>query len=204
MLVARNMKSLLLCGAVLAAAPLLAPGCGRFPLDPSGTASVDAAGAATAPADGNMAPAPQLRGTWSGQVQVNAPGFAWGPFDRLTLGFNDDSTLNAMQFASEHSPPHIFGPAAPDFPLQGSRVVPLTEGSTYSVQVTVETTDFASDHFHLRYRVVGVNTMTATTDYVDDLTGRLDNGVLDVAYSMTGTFLIAPIGANASGQLRPD
>jgi hypothetical protein len=192
--------------AVLAGAPLLALACGRLPLDPPGTASVDApdAATATASADVNVAPAPQLRGTWSGEVQVSAPGFAWGPFDRLTLGFNDDGTLAAMQFASNHSPPHTFGPTAPDFPLQGSRVVPLTQGSVFNVQVTVETADFASDHFHLRYRVVGVNTMMATTDYVDDLTGRIDNGVLDVSYSMDGTILIAPIGANASGELRPD
>ncbi len=199
------MKSLLLCGAVFAAAPLLAPGCGRFPLDPSGTASVDAAdpATATATADGNVAPAPQLRGTWSGQVQVSAPGFAWGPFDRLTLGFNDDGTLNAMQFASDHSPPHTFGPSAPDFPLQGSRVVPLTKGSVYNVEVTVQTADFASDRFHLR--------SGRRRQHDDGHHGlrrrshrRLDNGVLDVAYSMTGTLLIAPIGANASGQLRPD
>ena len=46
--------------------------------------------------------------------------------------------------------------------------------------------------------------MMATTDYIDDLSGRLDNGVLEVSYSMNGTILIAPIGAKASGQLRPD
>jgi hypothetical protein len=202
MLIVRDMQSSLLRYAVLTGAPLLALACGRLPLDPSGTTSVDAPDAATA--DVNVTPAAQLRGTWSGEVQVSAPGFAWGPFDRLTLGFNDDGTLTAMQFASNHSPPHTFGPSAPNFPLQGSRVVPLTHGSGFTVQVTVEAAEFASDHFHLRYRVVGVNTMMATTDYIDDLTGHIDNGVLDVTYSMDGTILIAPIGAKASGQLRPD
>lgn len=202
MLVARDMQRSLLRSTVLAGAPLLVLACGRLPLDQSGTVPVGAPDhddAAT-----SVTPAPQLRGTWSGEVQVSAPGFAWGPFDRLTLGFNDDGTLAAMQFASNHSPPHTFGPTAPDFPLQGSRLVPLTRGSVFTVQVTVETADFASGNFHLRYRVVGVNTMMATTDYIDDLSGSIDNGVLDVTYSMNGTILIAPIGANASGQLRPD
>jgi len=205
MLLAKVMMSRTTCRrALIAAGPLLALACGRIPLDPSGTAPVDAPDGGTSAADVTVAPAPRLTGTWSGEVQVSAPNFSWGPFDRLTLGFNPDGTLAAMQFASNHSPPHTFGPAAPDFPLQGSRDVPLTHGSLFSVRVTVVTSDFASDHFHLRYRVVGINTMNATTDYVDDLSGQLDNGVLHVSYSMTGTILIAPINAVASGQLRPD
>ena len=144
-----------------------------------------------------------LSGIWSGELPVSAPGFAWGPFDRLTISFTADRTLGGLEFASHLPPPHTFGSGAVDFPLQGTRDVPLVHGSIYTVRVTVETADFVRDHFHLRYRVVGVGA-TPNTDYVEDVTGQLNGAALDVTYSLVGTLLIAPIAANASGHLRAE
>ena len=142
-----------------------------------------------------------LHGIWSGQVSVSAPGLAWGPFDALTLGFADDGTLSALQFAGSVLPPHTFGSGPDDYPLEGSRQAPLTAGSSFTVQVTVNAANFASDDLDFSYRITGVGD-SPDTDYVEETKGQLQNGVLHVSYSATGTYLIVPIAATASGDLR--
>lgn len=155
-------------------------------------------GALQRPGDG-----PRIQGVWSGELQISAPGFAWGPFDRLTLGFAADGTLNASQFAAGIDPPHTYGVGADDFPLEDSRDVPLTLGSGFDVHVTVETAEFARDHFDLAYHVVGTGD-TPDTDYVEETAGQVDGTTMHVTYSMTGTYLGPSIAATGSGDLRPD
>jgi hypothetical protein len=155
-------------------------------------------GALQRPGDG-----PHIHVVWSGEVQISAPGFAWGPFDRLTLGFAADGTLNASQFAAGIDPPHTYGAGPNDFPLEDSRDVPLTTGSSFEVHVTVQTAEFASDRFDLAYHVAGTGD-TPDTDYVEETAGQLDGTTMHVTYSMTGTYLGPPIAATGSGDLRPD
>ena len=69
--------------------------------------------------------------------------------------------------------------------------------------MTVETAEFERDRFHLRTHIVGTGA-TPTTDYVEDVSGQLVGGAIDVTYSATGTLLVEPIAALASGELRPD
>jgi hypothetical protein len=189
----------------LASAASLAISCGgRSALDPgdTGPAAGDPSSKPTT-ATNPPAAAATLAGTWSGDLPVSAPGIHWGPTDHLTIVFAPDGTLQALQFASNIAPPHTFGSAAGDFPLQGTRDETLTPASPFTVQVTVEADERASDHFHMRYRVVGTGD-TPATDYVEDVSGQLGGGVLHVDYTMNGTLLVAPIGGTASGDLRPD
>jgi hypothetical protein len=190
--------------ALLLGAPLLVISCEREPLDPSevGLIPVGDAGPVTTPTsspDGAV----ELTGIWSGELRVSAPGFDWGPLDGFTIRLNADGSLATLQFASSFPPPHTFGSQPADFPLQGSRDAPFTPGSVYTVQVTVETADFESDRFHLRTRIVSTGA-TPSTDYVEDVSGQLVGGAIDVTYAATGTLLIVPISALASGELRPD
>lgn len=183
-------------------APLLLISCGREPLEPSDTVPSSAGDAGAASPDVPNAGA-KLNGTWSGELSVNAVGISWGPFARLTISFGADGTVSALQFASNFPPPHTYGSAPEDFPLQGTRDLHLVPHSVYTIRATVEAADFGADHFHLRHHVVGTGT-TPPTDYVEDVAGKLEGGTLNVTYSFNGTLLIASIAASASGQLRPD
>jgi hypothetical protein len=188
--------------ALVAAALLLVISCGREPLDPLDVDPTPADAGAATPTTPPPDQGPSLSGIWSGDLQVSAPGLHWGPTDRFTIAFNADGSVASMQFASRALPPHTFGSGPEDFPLQGTRDAPLTPGSIYTTEVTVEVAAFARDRFHLRYHVVGTGA-TPSTDYVEDVSGQLVDGSLDVTYSATGTLLILPITATASGQLQP-
>jgi hypothetical protein len=182
--------------------------CGRPPLDPGGPNMVAAGDAGQDSTNPNMTgtttPATAaLHGTWSGELSVSAPGFAWGPFDRLTMRFASDGTVQAMQFASGFPPPHTYGSGTGDFPLQGSRDAPIAGGSSYPVSVTVEAADFGSDRFHMRYHIVDADG-TPHTDYVEEVSGQLQGAGLQISYSATGTLIAVPIAATASGQLLAD
>ena len=185
------------CAAALFAA------CGRVALDdpegdvPTTAATVDAGIEAAV----SNAATTTLQGIWSGELPVSAPGFAWGPFDRLTLSFDASYALTGQQWGAHIAPPHTFGPDAPAYPQQGTRDVPLVPGSLFPVHVTVLTADFASDHFHMRYRVEGLSD-TPKTDYVEDTSGQITGDKLHVVYALDGTLLIAPIAARASGDLQ--
>jgi hypothetical protein len=182
--------------AVVAA--LAAVSCSHGPLQTGDTDFVPGGGGQDA--SPTSVTVPPLNGVWSGAVSASAPGFAWGPQDTLTLAFNADGSLESIKFGSNFPPPHVFGTATDTYPLQGMRDVPLTPGSGYSVSVTVQIADFARDHFHLRYHIVGIGG-TPATDYVEDVSGQLQGMSLAVTYTATGTLLAAPIGAKASGQL---
>ena len=190
----------------LAAGALLVLACGREPIDPIGTGTGAGGGTATGTDTSNTTTTSvgtsQLSGVWSGEVQVSAPGFAWGPYDRLTANFAPDDTLTGFQFGSSILPARTFGAGAADFPLQGSRDVALGGGG-YRVRVTMNTAQFASDHFDVRYHAVGIDS-TPSTDYVEELSGQAAGGVLTIKYSLNGVLFIAPIAATASGNLRPN
>jgi hypothetical protein len=189
--------------ALLVVAPLFVLACGRHPLEPGDLERVpppDAGAVATPLPDAGEA-VETLDGVWSGQLAASSPGITWGPYDRLTIGFAPDSTVTALQWASNFPPTHTFGSGPLDYPLQGQRDARLTGASIYTVRVTVETADFGPSRFHLRYRVVGTG-QTPDTNYVVDVSGQLDGGVLDVAYSATGRLLAVALAARASGELR--
>ena len=185
--------------ALVSAAALFAIGCDVAPLDPTPPPPVDAGSDATAspPSPTSMV---ALVGIWSGQISVSAPGFAWGPFDRLTIAFDANHAPTAVQFASNFPPPHTFGPQSPTYPLEGTRDVPLVTDSTFTVRATVLAADFQTDRFHLRHRIESIGD-TPGTDYVEDLLGQLAGDTLQVQYAADGTLLTAVIHANASGDL---
>jgi hypothetical protein len=184
---------------------LLASACGRESLLPPGRTptevTTDAGPTPTTPPPDTGA---SLRGDWSGVLAANAPDFAFGPFQRLTLVFDDTPVLLFLGWDDvSFLPKHSYGPRAPAFPLTGEREIPFTDGSLFTVHVTVMVSEFSRDHFHLRYRVVGTG-MTVDTDYVEDVSGRLTaGGLLEIRYSLTGRLLGPAINATASGEIRP-
>lgn len=183
--------------AVFICAAMAVSACGREPLDTGDvTAPPPTSMQATSPSDDG----PTIGGLWSGELPASAPGFGWGPFDRLTLQFGADDRLVALQWQGNILPPHTYSASGSGFPLQGERDAPLTGGSLYTVHVTVVGSEFAADHFRFRYRVVGTGA-TPRTDYIEDISGQLAGGTLRVTYSLTGTLLIAPIAATAAGNL---
>jgi hypothetical protein len=123
-----------------------------------------------------------------------------GPkLDRLVVEFSADDQLTYFQFGDGIFG-HCFGTKPGDFPLGGTAVV--TGGSSgFSYVSEVREASFAPTVFSFRHHVVNLGSETAATDYIEGLSGTIQNGQLSIHWDFEGLLWIAPFQNSADGVL---
>jgi hypothetical protein len=156
-----------------------------------------ASGVLTSPA---MATAARgvLAGKWAGDVELIRSDTDPAP-SRLVVEFSADNQLTYFQFDNGIFG-HTFGTQPGDFPLTGTAVV--TGGDSANSYISeVRESSFLPTSFAFRHHVVNDGSTTATTDYVEGLSGTIQNGQLAIHWDFQGVLWIAPFTNSADGLL---
>ena len=163
-----------------------------------GEAPVDAhaSGILTNPSMGNVV-RDTLAGSWAGDIEVKS-GSQSEP-ERLVVRFSTDNRLAYFEFGDEIFG-HSFGKEPGNYPLTGTAEVAPVD-STFSFVSEVRESSFSTTAFSFRYHVVNRDSTTASTDYVEGLSGTIQNGRLSIHWDFDGMLLVAAFTKTADGTL---